>query len=119
MVTASQKTISILIINKPLLWSCIDNHEWDASLHSIQRGSWCPICKDNSLKLDFQVARDLAFNKGGECLSEKYDNIISPLLWKCCNGHQWNASLNSIKNQDSHCVKITEKIFVEKSLQNI
>lgn len=31
-------------VNSRLKWQCSNNHEWNATLASIQRGSWCPYC---------------------------------------------------------------------------
>ena len=27
-----------------LLWKCSNNHEWEAALNDVRKGSWCPIC---------------------------------------------------------------------------
>lgn len=39
----------------------------------------------------------LAHERGGFCLSEKYINARTPLIWKCSLGHVWSASADSIK----------------------
>jgi hypothetical protein len=43
------------------------------------------------------IARNIAHEKNGECLSEKYINSNLPLLWHCDKGHEWNACLHSVK----------------------
>lgn len=41
---------------------------------------------------------DLAILKGGECQSKIYINSSTKLKWKCKNGHEWEATPNTIKN---------------------
>lgn len=45
----------------------------------------------------------IAIAKGGLCLSHHYINSRIKLLWQCGNGHQWYATLFSIKVWDSWC----------------
>ena len=33
-----------------------------------------------------------------ECLSKKFINNKSILLWRCSKEHEWNATFNNIKN---------------------
>jgi hypothetical protein len=49
------------------------------------------------------IARNIAHEKNGECLSEKYINSNLPLLWCCDKGHEWNACLHSVKNHNTWC----------------
>ncbi|RHZ78695.1 hypothetical protein Glove_158g5 [Diversispora epigaea] len=80
----------------PMHWKCIKGHEWFATFASIKNGkTWCPICSDT--KLDISIAKEMARSKNGECLSKKYINNRSPLLWRCNKGHEWYTNLNSIK----------------------
>ncbi|MGH9337405.1 MAG: hypothetical protein ACRD21_26955, partial [Vicinamibacteria bacterium] len=41
----------------------------------------------------------LAKKKGGLCLSEKYKNAHTPLLWQCAQGHRWRARPTSVKGR--------------------
>ncbi|MFQ5687484.1 MAG: hypothetical protein ACE5GV_12585 [Candidatus Scalindua sp.] len=45
----------------------------------------------------------IAKKRGGKCLSHKYINSITSLLWECAKGHQWEAKPNSIKNPGTWC----------------
>src|SRR3954465_12167704 len=54
-------------------------------------------------KLDISVAQELAHAKNGKCISEKYINNSSPLLWECANKHKFHLSLGDVKNQGSWC----------------
>ncbi|RHZ49863.1 hypothetical protein Glove_510g12 [Diversispora epigaea] len=81
---------------------CIKGHEWTAVFYSIKNGkTWHPTCSDT--RFDISVAKELAHSKNGKCLSEKYINSKSPLLWCCNKRHEWYASLYSVKNKDTWC----------------
>merc|ERR1711879_801354 len=83
-----------------LLWRCSKGHEWWAKLDHVKNSkSWCPEC----LKLTIADAHEIAGVRGGECLSEVYQNKRSKLRWRCAEGHEWEASLCSVKNQNSWC----------------
>ncbi|CAG8828592.1 1091_t:CDS:2, partial [Gigaspora margarita] len=53
----------------PMYWKCIKGHEWFATFNSIKNGkTWCPTCSDT--RFSILVAKELARNKNGECLSK-------------------------------------------------
>ncbi len=55
-----------------LHWKCSKSHEWYASLDTIKKNnSWCPYCANT--KPDISVAKDIAYSRGGECLSDSQD----------------------------------------------
>jgi hypothetical protein len=35
------------IANTKYDWECRDGHQWSATANNIQRGKWCPICKES------------------------------------------------------------------------
>lgn len=79
-----------------LLWKCLKGHTWEASAHSILRGSWCPVCNNNK-KGSIEEMRDLAESKKGTCLSDKYINARTKLKWKCKRQHVWEQTPYEIK----------------------
>lgn len=81
---------------KKLLWECAHGHQWEAMLTDIKNRSWCPFCGGN-IKLTLDDMRVLAEERGGRCLSERYENNQTRLLWECDKGHQWYAAPNKIK----------------------
>jgi hypothetical protein len=103
-----------------LWWKCAKGHKWDATPDSIKRGNWCRRCgrekSAEARKLGIEVARQLAKERGGKCLSEVYINARSPLLWQCKEGHQWSAPLDSVKNQGTWCRRCygTAKLSIEE-----
>jgi len=55
--------------------------------------------------------QNIAKLKGGKCLSDKYINGRTKLLWKCNNNHIWKASPSYIKSGAwcPKCKKINKK----------
>ena len=49
--------------------------------------------------------QELANQRGGLCLSKAYINSTTKLLWRCANGHEFQASPTSIKNSGTWCPK--------------
>lgn len=91
------KCISKTYINKEvkLKWECAKKHRWESTPGSVRQGKWCHECSGLKLKTIEQM-QELAKAKGGVCLSRKYIDILSPLLWKCAKGHVWKARPRSI-----------------------
>jgi hypothetical protein len=84
-------------------WRCSKGHEWNASSSSIKdMGSWCPHCVGKA-KHTLKDCQDLAESKGGDCLSTVYRQSKLKLKWRCSKGHEWNASISSIKISGSWC----------------
>ena len=44
-----------------------------------------------------QQQKQIAADRGGLCLSDKYVNSQTKMLWQCENGHRWEATGNNIK----------------------
>ncbi|RHZ45683.1 hypothetical protein Glove_661g7 [Diversispora epigaea] len=85
-----------------LQWKCIKNHKWNATLNNIKyQNIWCPYCA-GKIRQTLEIAKIIAINKGGECISNKYINGSSHLRWKCIRGHEWSATLQSVKNKDRY-----------------
>jgi hypothetical protein len=94
------KCISDTYINShtPLKWECEKGHQWKTSFSSMKSGNtWCPHCS-NRAKLTIELMREIAANKNGRCLSEKYINVDTKLLWVCEFGHKWESIPYLIKN---------------------
>ena len=86
-------------IHTKLNWRCKEGHEWEATPESIKnKGSWCPHCFGNA-KLTIEDMREIAREKGGVCLSEKYINAHTKLRWRCKEGHEWEAQPRNIKHR--------------------
>jgi hypothetical protein len=85
-----------------LKWICEKSHIWEARPEDVLRGTWCPVCAGN-ISYTIEIAKQIASDRNGECLSTEYINNCSKLLWKCIEGHLWSAPLFSIKNLGNWC----------------
>ncbi len=85
-------------------WCCKEGHIWETSFGNIKnRKTWCRQCITNKTKTTIEECHLFAQNKGGVCLSEKYNNSHTKMIWKCSEGHIWDAIFDSIKNRKSWC----------------
>ncbi|CAJ0760093.1 15255_t:CDS:2 [Entrophospora sp. SA101] len=93
-------------ISTPLRWKCSKDHEWDAPLDRIKyRNTWCPVCAGRH-SFHLEIARKIAIDRGGLCLSIQCTATKELLQWRCSKGHEcheWNASLESVKNKNTWC----------------
>ena len=79
-----------------LTWQCSLGHQWQAAASRVKYGTWCPVCGGTSA-LSIEEMRELALSRGGECLSKRYVNNITPLKWRCALGHVWFAVASMVK----------------------
>jgi len=95
------KCLSIVYIHgrKKLKWQCKNGHMWWSTPNSIQRGSWCSVCKKKN-RSDKRIIKmqEIAKSRGGRCLSIEYINDVTKLEWKCGKcGHRWWSTPNNVK----------------------
>jgi len=79
-----------------LFWECSEGHQWWAAPSKIKTGQWCPEC-GGTAKGNIEQMHRIAEEHGGKCLSDEYINLKTKLLWKCAEGHEWEAIPNNIK----------------------
>lgn len=70
---------------------------WDLS--NPNGKSWCPNCAILKRRKTLDDAKTLAISKKGLCLSTKYSNNHTKMLWQCIKGHIWESTYNNIR----HC----------------
>lgn len=96
--------------NTNLLWECKHGHIWLANINRIKNSNdWCPICSKNK-KLTIEEMQKIAIERNGKCISEKYINSNTKLLWECKFGHQWMAKPRQIKNLNRWCPICNESL---------
>ena len=93
-------------IRNKLHFKCHIGHEWSAIAHNIlHQKSWCPICakaknerfkKPSSGEMLKQI-QTIAKERLGKCLSTEYLGDKVHLKFECADGHQWEATPNTIK----------------------
>lgn len=64
----------------------------------------CKKCRGCD-KHTIEEAKEIAKQRSGECLSDKYVNNVTNLLWKCHSGHEWPATLASVISAETWCPK--------------
>lgn len=76
-----------------LTWKCSAGHVWETIPKHIRAGAWCPTCarkKENRKSygnINIDDLKQIAGEKGGECLSDTYKNKSTKLKFKCSEGH--------------------------------
>ena len=84
-----------------LLFKCKYGHQFESCRDYLKAGNWCPFCagRGRSIK-DLQ---DLASKFGGQCLSDHFLGMGIKHLWRCAEGHQWEAIPQNIKTLGRWC----------------
>lgn len=103
----------------------ICNNKWQNDFNHIKnRNQGCASCYGN-IKKTIEDMQKLAKEKNGKCLSTKYINAQTKLLWQCGHGHSWCAKPNNIKsgqwcpqcadsNREKYCREIIEELTQKK-----
>ena len=93
-----------------LIWECEKGHKWEAIPYSIKnRGIWCPECQCKK-KGNIEKMQEIAEKRGGKCLSTKYVNNRTKLIWECENSHQWEATPSNVNNYNKWCPICNERV---------
>ena len=80
-----------------LKWMCSKEHVWKATPFSIMHAeTWCPVCSGNII-LTIKEMHQMAKERGGKCLSNKYINARTKLKWMCSKGHIWKTAADKIR----------------------
>ena len=88
-----------IITSQPLDWRCAKGHFFRLTANSLKSGYWCPVCaKENRRAQCLEKMREIAKERGGQCLSEVYINSTTKLLWQCHHGHTWRSTPVTVSN---------------------
>lgn len=82
---------------------CSKRHEWAVQGSNVLGGSWCQRCGIDAQRCTIEDARQVAHERGGECLSEHYVNARTKLTWQCHRGHVWQANFDNVRNKGRWC----------------
>lgn len=90
-----------------LRWRCELGHEFSASTNSVRSGHWCPTCararSGDTQRLTLEDIHRLAEQRGGKCLASEYKNTSQKVIWQCAAGHQWAATVGSVRGGGTWC----------------
>ena len=89
-----------------LKWQCAKGHVWEATPRVVKQGSWCPECA-GTIRLSIAEMQQMAEERGGKCLSDKYVDLSTKVKWQCAKGHVWEAAIRDIK-EGSWCPECFE-----------
>ena len=79
---------------------------WEATPRVVKQGSWCPECA-GTIRLSIAEMQQMAEERGGKCLSDKYVDLSTKVKWQCAKGHVWEAAIRDIK-EGSWCPECFE-----------
>lgn len=92
-----------------MIWQCRHDHIWKARLQDIKnKSSWCPYCSNLKFTNPLDLAKKIASNYGGKCLSKKYTNNHTKMQWICQNGHIFESRFKQVKNKKQWCPECIE-----------
>ena len=86
---------------------CDSKHIWETNIKAIRAGYWCKVCSQinnskkgivKNTKYSLLEIQKIAEDKGGKCLSDKYQKIMK---FTCSQGHRWEARTNNINHNSS------------------
>ena len=96
---------------------------------SLMQGSWCKEC-DPTKKPKSKLLKeliDIAAKRGGELLSDRYENAKSKLWWRCgACGNQWQSTPDSVK-AGSWCnsrecnsgIAIDDNAYIQRAIEAV
>lgn len=110
-------------VNEYMDWKCNNGHVFRKNYRSFQRnktGVHCDEClkeklvekkfkndglfkASNGEVITFDTVSNFAKSIGYEMLSTKYENISTPMKWKCANGHIFEKSFRAFKRNKTGC----------------
>ncbi len=89
----------------PLRWRCTRGHAFSMSLKRVRERARqpCSVCKGlarrrQPVRGSLELFRRLATQRGGICLSDRYQNQLSPLRFRCAEGHEWSTQARVLRS---------------------
>jgi hypothetical protein len=90
------KCLSEFYNPQEMTFVCKENHIWSVPPNGLlSNNHWCDVCAHTKhQKYSLNDLNDIAIQKGGRCLSEKYDPY--KMIFLCKENHIWSTSPYSI-----------------------
>jgi len=79
---------------KKTLFQCPEGHEWEARPANVMNDKGCPHCAGKA-PLSKEIVNQRLKGRGIE-LVDDFTSVDSKTLFKCSEGHQWEATPNSV-----------------------
>lgn len=83
---------------------CKIGHEWLRTGGSQTKHPTCPECLKQRLSGDqltpsnLDQMKNLARQRGGLCLSDRYEGMVARYAFRCAQGHEWQTRIGSIRS---------------------
>lgn len=96
---------------RPLVKCRNCGYEWTPEFRVLQRGSGCPKCFYEGIKVQPQGYHDLAQKKGFEWLGPYSGDVLELTNWRCPEGHEWPARYANIYSDKRcpYCAGVAQK----------
>ncbi len=115
--------------DKKVWWKCSKGHEWQASISHRSQGSGCPYCSgryavkgENDLQtINPILAKEWNYERNnGLTPMDVLPNSNKMVWWKCNEGHEWQARINS-RNSENGCPYCSGRYAIkgENDLQTV
>ena len=107
--------------NKKVWWKCEKGHSWEASINRRLRPSGCPYCSNKKVLVGYndlatkcpELVKEWNDEKNGEWKpTEVTVGSNKKAWWKCSNGHEWQAVINSRVNGNGCPYCSNQKVWV-------
>ena len=88
-------------------WVCEKGHAWQAKIADRNKGRGCPYCSSKKVLIGYNdlqsrnpvLVKEWNYEKNKELTpAEVMPNSNKKVWWKCSNGHEWQATINSRNN---------------------
>ncbi len=89
---------------KKVWWKCKNGHEWQATIANRNNGRGCPYCSgrkvlkgyNDLVTINPKLASEWNYERNGDLTPENFTaNSGKEVWWKCKNGHEWQAIIES------------------------
>lgn len=108
---------------KRLLWICSKGHEWEAKVNDRSRGNGCPYCSGRKSIVginDLATVNPILAKEVSPNSKIKSTEITAfsnrKILWRCRNGHEWEAKINN-RSRGNGCPKCSGSKMEENLAQ--
>ena len=96
------------------VFRCAEGHEWEAAGQKVAYSkTWCPLCAKTAqvgtsrphrlLENGLELIQAAAQARGGSCLASVYAGMTALYVFRCAEGHEWEAPGRAIRYNWSWC----------------
>lgn len=112
-------------VNSRYRFRCAEGHEWEAVGAAVIRGTWCRRCSHAQLRVQrrakdgLQRLQRAAKQRGGVCLSTRYEGATQHYAFRCAQGHEWGALTSTIWKGGwcPQCARVKQRLTIEEAHQ--